>query len=381
MKSNPIVRSKIRHHRLRGVFILAILILAGLSSYWYLFSRQVVESDDAYVSGNVIPIQALVPGIVSSVNVDDSMQVGKGQLLVSEENNLTCMKMKREAASLAEAVRNTKSLFAETESEAAEVSSLKAQKAKLQEDLSRYKAAEPSGAVSSQQVSDAKQDLLILEQKIGKAQALLRKAGALVSRTTVSDNPRVLEARAEYIEAYIDCHRSSLHSPVDGYVADRQVQTGETVKRGQRLLAVVPLDDLWITANLKETRLSRVRTGETVRIVAQAYDDFAFHGKVISVDPSGGSTFSLFPPNNATGNYIHIVERVPVRISLSKSELASHPLRPGMSVRVSIETGNYRSLNVLGSEVDVKGKSYSTDIYAEEVKKAQDEARQIIARN
>ncbi|HQT26526.1 MAG TPA: HlyD family secretion protein [Burkholderiales bacterium] len=289
--------------------------------------------------------------------------------------------MKREAASLAQAVRSTKSLFAETESEAAEVASLKAQKAKLLDDLSRYEAAEPSGAVSALQVSDAKDEISILKRKIEKAQALLRKANALVSGTTFSDNPRVLEARAEYVESYIDCRRSSVYSPVDGYVADREVQAGERVKTGQRLLSIVPLDELWITANLKETKLAGVRTGQAVRIHAFAYGDFTFHGKVISVDPSGGSTFSLFPPNNATGNYIHIVERVPVRISLSKSELGTHPLRPGMSVSVSIETGGSRDLKMLATEVDAKGTSYSTDLYDGEMRDAQESAREIIMKN
>ena len=242
MKTNPVVRSKIRHHRLRGVIALSVIAIAGFSSYWYLFMRQEVESDDAYVSGNIIPVQALVPGIVSDIGVDNSMRVKPGQWLLSEEKNLTGARMDRAAANLAEAVRSTKSLFAQAEAEAAEIASLNSQEAKLSNDLSRYEAAEPSGAVSSQQVSDTKEEINALRGKIEKAQALLRKAKALVSGTTVSDNPHVLIARAEYVEAYIDCHRSSLYSPVEGYVADRQVQAGEQVKAGQRLMSIVPLD-------------------------------------------------------------------------------------------------------------------------------------------
>ncbi len=382
MKSNPVVRSKIRHHRLRGLFALSFIVLVGLVSYWYLFMRIEVESDDAYVSGNIIPVQALVPGIVSEIGVDNSMQVKTGQWLLSEEKNLTGARMEKAAANLAEAVRSTKSFFAQAESEAAEVASLETQKERFANDLSRYEAAEPSGAVSIQQVSDTKEEINVLGGKIAKAQALLRKAKALVSGTTVSDNPHVLKARAEYIEAYIDCHRSSLFSPVDGYVADRQVQAGEQVKAGQKLLSIVPLDELWITANLKETRLSRVRIGEAVKITAHAYgSEFAYHGRVIGMDPSGGSTFSLFPPNNATGNYIHIVERVPVRISLSKNELKNHPLRPGMSVTVKIETGNYRSFPLLATEVEAKDASYRTPLYRQEMLAAEQSARKIVEEN
>jgi len=382
MKANPVIRSKIRHHRLRGVIALIIIAIAGFSSYWYLFMRQTIESDDAYVSGNIIPVQALVPGVVSDIGVDNSMRVKPGQWLLSEEKNLTGARMDRAAAALAEAVRSTKSLFAQVDSEAAEIASLNSQETKLSNDLSRYEAAAPSGAVSLQQVSDTKEEINALRGKIAKAQALLRKAKALVSGTTVPDNPHVLKARAEYVEAYIECHRSSLYSPADGYVADRQVQAGEQVKTGQRLMSIVPLDELWVTANLKETRLSRVRTGEGVSMTAHAYgSEFTYHGRVIGMDPSGGSTFSLFPPNNATGNYIHIVERVPVRISLLKSELKDHPLRPGMSVTVRIDTGNFRSLPMLATEVEARDASYRTVLYNQEMLSAQQSAQKIIESN
>ncbi len=382
MKPNAVVRSKIRHHRLRGVIALALIVLSGIVSWWYLFLRTEVESEDAYVSGNIIPIQAQVPGIVSKIGVDNSMAVQTGQWLLSEEQNLTGTKMEKAAANLAEAVRNTKSLFAQADGEAAEIATLEAGRRKLADDLDRYEAAEPSGAVSAQQVSDTKAEIAIADGKIAKARALLRKAQALVSRTTVAENPHVLKARAEYVEAYIGFHRSSLFSPVTGYVAARRVQAGEVVQAGQRLMSVVPLDALWITANLKETMLSRVRTGEPVRILAHAYgSEFTFHGRVIGMEPSGGSTFSLFPPNNATGNYIHIVERVPVRISLSQAELKSHPLRPGMSVTVQIETGNFRSLPMLATEVAANSASYSTPLYRDEMLEAQRSARKIIESN
>ena len=382
MKPNPVVRSKIRHHRLRGVIALALIVLSGIISWWYLFLRTAVVSEDAYVSGNIIPIQAQVPGIVSKIGVDNSMAVQTGQWLLSEERNLTGAKMERAAANLAEAVRSTKSLFAQAEGEAAEIATLEAGRRRLAADLERYQAAEPSGAVSAQQVSDTKAEIAVTDGRIAKARALLRKAQALVSGTTVAENPQVLKARAEYIESYIGFHRSSLFSPVTGYVAARRVQAGEMVQTGQRLMSVVPLDALWITANLKETRLSRVRTGEAVKIRAHAYgSEFTFHGRVIGMAPSGGSTFSLFPPNNATGNYIHIVERVPVRISLSQAELKSHPLRPGMSVTVEIETGNFRSLPLLATEVDASSASYSTSLYRNEMLEAQQFAQKIIESN
>lgn len=382
MKQHAVVHSKIRHHRLKGVVSLAVILLVGLGSYWYLFMREDVESDDAYVSANIVPVQALVPGIVSEIGVDNSMKVHAGQWLLSEERNLTGSKMEKAAADLAEAVRQTRSLFAQVEGKTAEIRSLEVEKAKLSDDLSRYRLAEPSGAVSDQQISDTLADIAVIEGRIGSAKADLKKAGALVSGTTVVDNPLVMKARAQYVEAYLDYSRSSLFSPVDGYVADRRVQANEQVKPGQRLLSIVPLDELWVTANLKETGLARVRTGESVKISAHVYGrEFTFHGRVMGLDPSGGSTFSLFPPNNATGNYIHIVERVPVRISLSKAELKSHPLRPGMSVSVEIETANFGKFPMLATEVKAAGASYGTPIYGKELQEAQRAAGKIVGEN
>ncbi len=382
MKPNTVIRSKTRHHRLRSVLSLTVIVLTALFSWWYLFLRTEVETDDAYVSGNIVPIRALVPGIVSRIGVDDSMPVRAGQWLLDEERNVSKTRLDKAGADLAEAVRRTKSLFAQVAGQEAEVAALSASRKKLVADIDRYMKAEPSGAVSSQQVSDTQAEIAVMSDKIAAGKALLKKASAFVSGTSVESNPQVLQARAEYVASYIAYHRASLFSPVNGYAADRRVQAGEMVKAGQYLMSVVPLDELWVTANLKETKIARVRTGEEVEIRAHAYgSDAVFHGKVIGMDPSGGSTFSLFPPNNATGNYIHIVERVPVRISLSKSELQRHPLRPGMSVTVSIETRNYPSLRSLATDINTNGKSYSTGLYDNEMKEAQSSAQQIIREN
>lgn len=382
IKMADITHSKTRHHRLLGVFFLAGLVIAGIISYWALFLRAEVESNDAYVSGNIVPVQALVPGIVSRVSVDNSMFVRTGQKLLSEENNLTETTMKKAGAVLAEAVRQTKSLFAQIDVELAEITILETRKKKLEADFERYKIAEPGGATSSQQVSDTRADIAVIGGKIARAEALLRKAKALVAGSSVIGNPLVQKARAKFIESYIRYRRSNLFSPIKGYIADRRVQAGEQVKKGQRLMSIVPLDDLWITANLKETRLEQVRTGQSVKIHAYVYgSDITYHGRVIGIEPSGGSIFSLFPPNNATGNYIHIVERVPVRISLLPAELRSHPLRPGMSVTVIINTHDYRSMPVLVSDVHTSGVSYATPIYENELRAAEHAVDKIVEKN
>ncbi|MHB8848897.1 MAG: efflux RND transporter periplasmic adaptor subunit [Burkholderiales bacterium] len=382
MKPQPLTHSKIRHRRLRWVFVLMAMMLVASISWWYFFLRAVVESNDAYVSGNVIAVQALVPGVVSSIAVDNSMSVHTGQRLLSEERNFAGAQLEKAGADLAEAVRQTKSLFAQTDGEIANIAALNTQKHKLQADLARYEIARNSGAVSAQLVADTQADIAVLDGRIAQAKAVLRKAQALVNGTRVIDNPLVRKARAAFVEAYIEYRRSDIFAPVDGYVADRQVEAGEQVKAGQRLMSIVPLDGVWITANLKETKLARVRTGQPVTIHAYIYGGkTTFHGTVIGIEPSGGSTFSLFPANNATGNYIHIVERVPVRISLSAKELNAYPLRLGTSVSIAIDVSNYIRLPALATQVRTAGASYSTSIYRQEIEEAKKAAQLIVSKN
>lgn len=382
MKVKKLIPTNDRSHHRKKTVVLVLLLGTAMVTGWDIFMKTDVDSDDAYVAGNIISVQALVPGVVARVNVDNTMLTHTGQILVSEEHNLTGAQLDQAAANLAKAVRETKSLFAETNGQVEEIEVLNAKKLRLQADLLRYEQALDSGAVSSQQVTDAQADIVILDKEIQKAQAYLNKSKALVAGTHVDSNPVVQKAQAEFIEDYIQYHRADVLAPVVGYVANRRVQAGERVKDGQQLMSIVPLDNLWITANIKETKLARVRVGEPVTIKAYVYGkDYLFHGKVLGIIPSGGDTFSLFPPNNATGNYIHIVERVPVRISLLPEELQSHPLRPGMSVSIHIDTSGYLNLPALDTLVQPLAPSYATNIYEQEIIGAQHAAQTIIIKN
>ena len=382
MKVKKLIPSHIKRQHRKKIVVLVLLLGAGMVTGWEIFMKTDVDSDDAYVAGNIISVQALVPGVVTRVNVDNTMMTHTGQVLVSEEHNLTGSQLDQASANLAKAVRDTKSLFAETDSQSAEIKVLTAKKMRLQADLKRYEQALDSGAVSAQQVTDTQADIEILDQEIQKAQASLHKSTALIVGTQVYSNPVVQKAQSEFIEDYIQLHRADVLAPVVGYVANRRVQAGERVKEGQELMSIVPLDNLWITANIKETKLERVRVGEPVKIKAYIYGkDYIFNGKVLGIIPSGGDTFSLFPPNNATGNYIHIVERVPVRIGLRPSELQSHPLRPGMSVSIHVDTSGYLDLPALGTLVQPLAPSYATNIYEKEIAGAQQAAQTIITKN
>ncbi|MDE2421863.1 MAG: HlyD family efflux transporter periplasmic adaptor subunit [Gammaproteobacteria bacterium] len=375
-------KTKKRYRRLPFVLVLILLMAALIISYWYIFMRQNVSTDDAYVNGNIIPVQALVAGVVVKVNADNSMAIQAGRPLVEQEQNLIHQQLENSKYSLAQAVRQTKGQFADVEQIKSDIATLQAQRRKLQDTFDRYQQLANTGAVSRQQLTDAQADIQVINQQILSNQAHLAKVTALIAHTNIQDNPIVAQQKSNVIANYIQLKRSTVLSPADGYVANRSVQAGQQVAAGQLLMNVIPLNDLWIVANIKENHMAHVRTGQPVKVTAHIYgNDIEYHGEVIGIDAAGGSTFSLFPPDTTTGNYIHIVERVPVRISLPAQELQKYPLRPGMSVTVDIDTSNFKDKPLLQSKVSVNSASFTTSIYQQEVENATHLADQIIKDN
>lgn len=379
MSAKP--KFKSRYRRLRLVLAAAVLAAALGYVYWSLFLTRTIRSDDAYVAGNIIAVQALVPGVVVDVHVDNSMLVRVDQPLIEQEQNLVREHLEKNAAALAEAVRQVRGQMAQAEQADHEIALLQVRRRKLADDLERYIRAEAGGAVAEQKVADTRADLAILDQQLLVARNNAQKAHAPVAATTPRDNPLVRQKRADFIESFIQLQRAHVLAPVAGFVANRRAQAGQPVSAGQLLLNIVPLRDLWVTANIKETDMTRIRPGQPVAVQSHGYGaGTRYRGRVLGIEPAGGSTFSLFPPDNSTGNYIHIVERVPVRIGLDPDELAAHPLRPGMSVSVAIDTTQQTDTSALHSEVAAAGASYSTSIYRREMAEANSAADAIIAR-
>jgi len=375
-------KTKNRYRRIHFILVLVILgLLAGVS-YWQLFLGSNVDCDDAYVAGNIIPVHALVPGVVTDIYADNSMYVHANQVLVRQERHLAKQRMDKSASALAETIRFTRSQYAQVRQADAAIASLYAQRDKTEDNLSRYIKAESGGAASAQKVADTTADIAIINKDIEAAQANRQKFLALTGKSSVLDHPSVQKLKAEFIENYILYKRSDIVSPVAGYVANRRVQVGQSLASGQLLMNIIPLDGLWITANIKETDMHWVQAGQDVVVNAGMYgDSVTYHGKVLGIEPAGGSTFSLFPPENTTGNYIHIVERVPVRISLSQQELIKHPLRPGLSVRVKIIGKTSAGADGLISQVTVDNPSFSTTIFENEMKDALSAAQAIMNKN
>ncbi|MGZ0783109.1 EmrA/EmrK family multidrug efflux transporter periplasmic adaptor subunit [Pseudomonas sp. TKO26] len=353
--------------RKRKVMLLgltALVILGGLGVFaWHeLYGRWNESTDDAYVNGNVVEITPLVTGTVVSIGADDGDLVHEGQVLINFDPNDAQVGLQSAEANLARTVRQVRGLYSNVDGMRAQVAAQKAEVQKAQENFSRRKNLAASGAISQEELSHARDDLTSAQNALANAQQQLNTTNALVDDTVVSNHPDVQAAAAQLRQAYLNNARSTLIAPVTGYVAKRTVQLGQRVQPGTALMAVIPLDQLWIDANFKETQLRDMRIGQAVEIEADIYgSDVKYSGTIDSLGAGTGSAFALLPAQNATGNWIKIVQRVPVRIHVNAEELAKHPLRVGLSTLVNVNLRD-QSGPVLAQQPPQKA-SFSTNVY------------------
>jgi membrane fusion protein (multidrug efflux system) len=332
-------RQQHRRWRLWLVTLVGLLVGLGYGLYAWQVGSSGVETNDAYIAGNIVPLKAQTSGTVVDVRTDNTQYVRQGDVLVRLDGLQTQVALERAEANLADSVRQIETLFNHAEMFRQKLAGKEAVLGRSRHDLARYRSVAQDGAVSAQQLEDS--EFLIREQEADVRQIAAELAGAkaLVQNTTVADNPTVLQAIAELKQAYLDNVRQEIVAPLSGFVAKRSIQPGEQVRPDTPLLAIVPLDYLWVEANFLENELAHVQPGQPVQISVDLYgSEVVYHGEVLGLEAGTGSVFGLLPPDNATGNYIHIVERVPVRIGLRAEELQAHPLRPGLSATVRIDT-------------------------------------------
>ena len=347
------------------LLVLTLLVVLGCLGVWgwhHLYGRWNESTDDAYVNGNVVAITPLVTGTVVSIGADDGDLVHEGQVLVNFDPNDAEVGLQSAQANLARTVRQVRGLYSNVDGMKAQVNAQKAEVQKAQENYNRRKSLAAGGAISQEELSHARDDLTSAQNALANAQQQLQTSSALVDDTVVSSHPDVQAAAAQLRQAYLTKARSTLIAPVTGYVAKRTVQLGQRVQPGTALMAVIPLDQLWIDANFKETQLRDMRIGQAVDIEADLYGgDVKFSGTIDSLGAGTGSAFALLPAQNATGNWIKIVQRVPVRIHINAEQLAEHPLRVGLSTLVKVDLRD-QSGPVLAQQPPQKA-SFSTSIY------------------
>jgi membrane fusion protein (multidrug efflux system) len=319
-----------------GAVILAAALIYGV--YWLLYARYFESTDDAYVGGNVVAITSKENATVLALHADNTQTVHQGQLLIEMDPAIATVNLQAAQANLARVVRNVKAQFSKSDSGAAQLSQAKVALAQAQDDYARRQKAFDTQSVSGEELAHARDAVAAARAAVSSAQGGLQQTNASIEGTDIAHNPDVLAAEAQLRSAAIVFGHMRIIAPLDGVIAQRTVQAGQQVAAGTPLMAVVPLSNVWIDANFKEVQLARMRVGQPVTVKADIYGGgVTYHGHIEGLGAGSGSAFALLPPQNASGNWIKIVQRVPVRIALDPKQLADHPLRVGLSVTVDAD--------------------------------------------
>jgi membrane fusion protein (multidrug efflux system) len=359
----------------------AVLLALGAGAIWYFTHERGAEiTEDAYVEGNIVQVTAQVAGTVVAIGADNTDRVIAGQQLVHLNGLDAQLALERSEAQLAKAVRQVRSQYAMAAQMSANVQLRRAELSKVQSDFDRRSELVHSGAISGEDLEHATESVKTASAALKSAEQQLASTQAAVDGTTIATHPDVLAASAQLKDAYIAQARSTIPAPVSGLVARRNVQVGQRVAAGTSLMSIIPLETLWVTANFKESQLRHVHAGQAVTLTADAYGDtVVYRGTVVGQEAGTGSAFSLMPAQNATGNWIKVVQRLPVRIALDPKEVAAHPLQLGLSMRVEVDTSARQGAHF--ATVTNAAHAYRTDVFANEGALAAVSVKRIIAAN
>ena len=346
---------------------------------WELGYAQYREStDDSYVQANLVYVNAQVGGTVTSLGADDNQPVKAGQTLVTLDHSDAAVALADAGAQLGLAVRQVREQQSTVDESQAVVAQRRTDLQRAQDDLARRTQLAGTDSIAAEDLQHAKQSVAAAQDALAVAEKTLAKTRTSVAGVTLRQNPSVLRARAAYVQAALATQRNDVQAPMDGVVARRSVQVGQHVAAGTALLAVVPLQGAWIDANFKEPQLRHIQVGQPVTIATDLYGGHVeYHGIVASIAAGSGGAFSLLPPQNATGNWIKVVQRVPVRIALDPKELAAHPLRVGLSTDVTIDTHDRSDQQK--PAMALPGANFTTPVFDAQLKTAETRADALIA--
>lgn len=326
--------------RRKGFIIMGLVFAAaalGYGAYWLLVARFYESTDDAYVAANIVSVTSRENATVTALYADNTQAVTRGQLLIEMDTASAEVAMKAAEANLARAVRGVRGSFASADSYRAQLAQAQVTLAQAQSDYHRRQQA-MGGAVSGEELAHARDSVAAAQGAVIAARGGLAQAQSGIAGVDIDHNPDVLAAEAQLRAAALTLAHMRIVAPVDGVIAQRTVQVGQRVNAGAPLMSVVPLANVWVDANFKEGQLSDMRIGQPVTITTDMYGGkVSYHGHVLGLGAGTGSAFALLPAQNASGNWIKIVQRVPVRIALEARELKDHPLRVGLSVSAEVD--------------------------------------------
>ncbi|MFI4918351.1 MAG: efflux RND transporter periplasmic adaptor subunit [Legionellales bacterium] len=332
----------LRKRKMAMLMLGSICLLTGLLwlIYWFIWGQFKEYTDDAYVSGNMVQLMPQIPGTVVEINTDDTQLVTEGQTIIKLDPADYALALQRAKADLAQTVRQVYQYFELAAQAQQQVILDKANLVKAQLDLKRRVGLIGNRAVSREEMQHYKTAVEAAQASYNLSLHQRDAAQALVENTHLYTHPLVETAKVNLKNAYLNFQRTTIVAPITGYVAKRNVQPGQYVSTSSVMLAIIPLHDTWVDANYKESSLESIRVNQPVTLYADAYPGITYHGKVLGLNAGTGSAFSLLPAQNATGNWIKIVQRLPVRIRLNNHELKKNPLQLGLSMRVTVNTHN-----------------------------------------
>ncbi len=381
--TNETVDSPRKGQRKKSLTILLVVILIAAIGGGFYYTHYVVgrqETEDAYVKGNLVQITPEISGTVTQIAAEDGDYVKQGQVLVRLDDADAKLAFENATANLAQTVRKVRGLFNNVQQAEAVVAERKIALNKAKTDFDRRKNMVAVGGLSQEELSHAQDMMNSAEKALAVSEQQLKSQQAMIHNTTVETHPLVKTAITKLKQTYLEEQRTQLVAPVSGYIARRNVQVGQRINQSSILMAVVPLESVWVDANFKETQLTDMRIGQPVILTSDLYgDDVVFHGTVESLGIGTGSAFSILPAQNATGNWIKVVQRLPVRIQLDKQDVQKHPLRIGLSMKVDVDISN--TTGQLLSQSSPETPRYQTTVYDQTLDGVDQLIDQIITEN
>jgi membrane fusion protein, multidrug efflux system len=355
-----------RNYKFLWIFgAVAVVAVVGILIYHFMVGQYHVTTTDAYVNGNMVRLQPQITGTVTYIGADQTQAVKVGQILVQLDGKDAEVALAQSKANLAQTVRDVVQLFADQKRQEAVVYAQQAQLTRANKELARDRGLVGTRGVSQEELERAEESARSAEAGIRQARASLESVRAQIAGTEPATHPRVLLAESNLRNAWIARNRTTVRSPLNGYMVRREVQLGQQVTPATEMVAITPLDTVWIDANFKETELENIRINQPVTIKTDIYgSDVEYHGRVLGLTAGTGSSLAVLPPENATGNWIKIVQRLPVRIGLDPRELRDHPLYLGLSTKVDVDLHDLSGASL--SKIAVWPAAMETNVYAQQ---------------
>ncbi len=375
-KSTPKKRKWILLVVIGCLLILSLIIFL----YWVLSARFYISTEDAYVNGNTVEVYPQIGGNITTVNVQETFHVKQGDVLVILDPTESLIAFENSKSALANTVREVVQKFDQVFKIKAHIQMLQSQLAQAELNFQHRDALVKIGGVTKEDFENSGTNVLVAQASLNEAMEDLRGSEAQIYNTTVATHPLVKEAADKVRSSWINLQRTVVLAPIDGYIAKKSAQVGESADPSVALLSIVPLKDIWVDANFKESQLSHIKLGQSVEMVTSLYGNrVKYKGSVVGISPGTGSAFAILPPQNASGNWIKIVQRVPVRISLDSNQLDKYPLRLGLSLKSIVDIRDESGGTLLPMEATQS--LYQTSVFQDQIVGVDEIISQVIQQN